>query len=235
MGGSHSEPGTMVDVGHFVRELHSTPGIFESSGFKVGDYTLEQVLQAIQHVDDILFMSQIWCHTCVERKVKQHFPQDMGFNTEETGPKLRFLSTWLEIADDSLVVQPYQPNIQFVLGYDTVPKVSRCPLFYNHVQTPSRMLRSFIFAQVFSYDRLCELLPLLAYKHISILCIECWKSRWELKQIARCLLSRSLRYRSCFLDLCVRIGMHVYKTQSIAFLVKYAHMPVAEILAASKS
>ena len=157
------------------------------------------------------------------------FPRDMGFSTEENGPRLRFLVAWVSVHGSNFTIQPWQPNIEYIRKNTKVLRVSRCPWYINCFQTPLHMLRTFIFAQVFSYNHVCSWEPCLAFKHVAILCLECSKAWWKPRQIAKCLLSRTLRFRSNFLDICVRIGVQIYKRNATKWLTLYAHMPLTEI------
>ena len=209
MGGSHSEPGTMIDVGQFVHKLYSDRSTQAYSRFLVDRFTIHEILQGVQHVDDILLMSHIWCHTCIEAKIKAYFPKDMGFETEETGPKLRFLTTWVSVNGCQLLLEPYQPNFEFVLRKNEKKKVSRCPIFIDRQQTPSTMLRSFIFAHLFCYSKICQEEPNLMLKHIGILVKEAHMCNWNYIDIATVLLSQNLKYRNKCLDCSSYIGLHL--------------------------
>ena len=223
MGGSHSEPGTMIDVGQFVHMLYADKKTQAYSKLLVDRFEIDEILQGVQHVDDILLMSHIWCHTCIEDKIKAYFPNDMGFETEETGPKLRFLTTWISVKGCQLLIEPYQPNFEFVLKAGKHKKVSRCPMFIDRQCTPTTMLRSFIFAHIFCYSKLCREEPLLMLKHIGILVKEAHMCDWSYTDIATILLSHNLRYRNICLDFCAHIGLHLMTKQNCKWKMNLTH------------
>lgn len=155
----------------------------------------------------------------------------MGFQIEEQGPELR-LVTWINVVGAHLHVEPYQPNMEFVLGKQTLPKVSRCPQFHNPWQTPLHMLRCFVFAQLFMYDRVCGE-HILAYKHVAVLVLECTKCMWPTQYVAHILMSKRLRHRSCFLDICLRIGIRLMRIGTTDWLYPYACMPSSRLSSSS--
>eukprot|EP00969_Alexandrium_andersonii_P334489 14781897-Alexandrium_andersonii.AAC.1 len=64
MGGSHSEPATLVDSGAFVHKLHTSPKTRAETGVDVDSLPVDQLLAGLQHVDDLLVCSRVWCEDC---------------------------------------------------------------------------------------------------------------------------------------------------------------------------
>ena len=89
------------------------------------------------------------------------------------------------------------------------------------------MLRSFIFAHVFCYAQLCHNHRTFAFKHVSLLILECLKSKWNHKQVAKCLLARNFRYKNSFLELVVYIGELLHKVCDTKALFQLANTSIA--------
>lgn len=85
MGGSHSEPGTMVDVGFDVSRLYQDPVVATQCGFHFEGYSTDQFIQGVQHVDEILLMTQLWCASCVEKTFKICFLRIWVFKSRNKG------------------------------------------------------------------------------------------------------------------------------------------------------
>eukprot|EP00969_Alexandrium_andersonii_P298731 13206071-Alexandrium_andersonii.AAC.1 len=66
MGGSHSEPATLIDSSFFVDRLHRDHAALAQAGLQYGDLHAEQILAGMQHVDDLLVASCIFCDSCLE-------------------------------------------------------------------------------------------------------------------------------------------------------------------------
>ena len=115
MGGSHFEPGTMVDVGHFGHNLHINIDEQKRVGLHIEGCELVEVLMGVQHVDDIFLGSQIFGADCTINSIGMTFPNDMGFECEERGKRIRFLTTFLKTEGSNYECRPYNPNIDFVL------------------------------------------------------------------------------------------------------------------------
>ena len=59
----------MVDVGHFVHNLHMNTDEQKRVGLYIDGYSLQEVLMGVQHVDDILLGSQIFCADCIIKSI----------------------------------------------------------------------------------------------------------------------------------------------------------------------
>ncbi len=90
MGGALSEPGTMIDLGHDVWELHTKPERIVDIGWDFGNLSPAQMVAEISHVDDSLLLSKLLCCSCLLSGLERLWPQDVGVSMEETGPILRY-------------------------------------------------------------------------------------------------------------------------------------------------
>ena len=221
MGGSHSEPGTMIDVGEFVAEMHSPDNYYSKFYWCIENLPLTALLQGVQHVDDILLMSQVWCSNCINKKITGYMPPDMGFEIEEQGSHLRFLTTWISTLGTEIIVEPYQPNFDHFFKPKTPWKVFRCPQFIDRWHTPITMLRSFMFAHIFAYSNICSGSFASMKKHIAILCLECLCCDWEIQALHHVLVARSLRHRSENLEICHQFGRDIVKCLSLQQAFSY--------------
>ena len=91
MGGSLSEPGTLVDMSETVRLLNVQPEYAKSLGWSYKNFRFSQLLAGVQHVDDVFLMSNCICVDCIFRFLEKTFPADIGLTLEEQGPLVRFL------------------------------------------------------------------------------------------------------------------------------------------------
>ena len=65
MGGSFSEPATLIDIGEEIRRLYTYTYVAQRAGLHYEGLTTQEVVQGIQHVDDSLVLSKILCQNCL--------------------------------------------------------------------------------------------------------------------------------------------------------------------------
>lgn len=96
MGGSFSEPATLLDLGEDVFRLYTEhrPTITRT-GWSYGNYSMSEIIQGVQHVDDAIIMSCIWCSDCLLEGVQKLWSDDVGTTLEETGNNITFLHSQL--------------------------------------------------------------------------------------------------------------------------------------------
>ena len=91
MGGSFSEPATLIDLQDDVRQLYTKKQTAVRCGWWHSQYCTSKIVNGLQHVDDALLMSACICDNCLEQGLKKLWPSDVGVSTEEKGDEIRFL------------------------------------------------------------------------------------------------------------------------------------------------
>ena len=107
MGGSHSEPATLVDSGTFVSRIHRDEAAWQHTGLAWGGLRPEKVLAGMQHVDDLLAASCIHCPDCLAKGLGRTFPADLAFEREAVGPAVRFLAVVVEAVGTRVSITPF--------------------------------------------------------------------------------------------------------------------------------
>ena len=110
MGAAISEPATLVDLQESIRQLKYHHTRLQDIKWQHRNWTLEQTVCGLTHVDDTLVISKLWCHTCLIEGVQEVWPKDVGLEPEGTGPALHYLSAWIINKDDDVVVIPYRAD-----------------------------------------------------------------------------------------------------------------------------
>ena len=92
MGGSYSEPGTLADLAHSVLKLQTKSERIRVGWFHTAhpDLPLDALIMGLQHVDDCLLASRLFCTSCIEKGVQLAWPEDVGVSTEEFGSVITF-------------------------------------------------------------------------------------------------------------------------------------------------
>ena len=153
MGGSFSEPATLIDLGESVFRLYSDCGrIAARVGWHAPNGDVSHAIAGIQHVDDAVIASTIYCERCLLRGVQRLWPSDVGVSLEESGPRVRFLHVVLDIGPDLCVqVSPASPNADFAAGLSPYPAVSRLGPFLGFAVHDQRTLRAFVWGRVVAF------------------------------------------------------------------------------------
>jgi hypothetical protein len=154
MGGSLSEPGTLVDLTDCIRDLHCNVLKRENLGWLVDDLSHEETMQAVLHVDDCLLMSRSLCGTCLYAGLQKLWPADVGTELEGENPVIRFLQTILLVKNGDLIVLPFSPNIEFALGITEHQKIARMGDFANSSEWSFMHLRRFVVSQVLTINNI---------------------------------------------------------------------------------
>ena len=200
MGGSHSEPATLIDSSAFVAKLHRSPELQQHCGFAVEGLPLDAVVGGLQHVDDLLVGSRTLCCHCLETGVQRLFPPDLGFETEEAGSLVRFLGARIGEVRGRLRIEPFQPNDLFALGRSPLPHMARCATYLCSWSTPPPLLRAFLLPVLYMHRQMGgpprHMLP-----SIAVTCLEVLRSGWPQATLARelCSLPRDgdALFRAC--------------------------------------
>ena len=195
MGGSHSEPATLVDAGAFVHKLHHDPAVLRETGLAVGGLPAESVIAGLMHVDDLLCGSRIHCADCLGRGLSRLFPPDLRFDEEERGASVRFLHTTITATSRGIEVGLHNPNELFARGLCPLPRISRCPVFVSVQVTPLATLRAFLLPHLFAVAQICGRRPSApALGPVALLLLEAARSGWGPRALALVLHSLPPRY-----------------------------------------
>ena len=152
--------------------------------------------------------------------MKRIFPKDMGFEIEESGSSIRFLTTWITVCGASYVCELYPPNYDFILFRSTAPKVSRCPHFIDIHHTPLKLLRHFLLPHLFTLHHICGSNRMLCYKHVACLCIEALRSGWTSIAVYTVLHDKSLQNRALAFDIAGHLGRKLRTCDNYDFLAQ---------------
>ena len=125
MGRALSEPGTLVDLGHDVRDLHCSASRLDDVGWNFRNLAADRLVAGISHVDDSVLISKLLCVNCLCAGLKKLWPSDVGVQLEERGPTLRFLSSVLHAVEEEIYVFPWNPNVGFSLRLSDIQTVAR--------------------------------------------------------------------------------------------------------------
>ena len=111
MGGSMSEPATLVNISESTRLAYTLPLDHEPTGWARSDAAMSELVQGIQHVDDALLLSLVYCYECLHAGLARCWPSDCGTTLEEHGSSVRFLQAVVHIQGDTgIVVRPFVVN-----------------------------------------------------------------------------------------------------------------------------
>ncbi len=96
-----SEPGTLADLGENVHKVYTNPQFAKTCGvyfdaFKNADGVCPcafQLIQGIQHVDDALVFSKVFCSFCLFDIVRNMWPSDVGVKHEASTTPLGISAT----------------------------------------------------------------------------------------------------------------------------------------------
>jgi len=129
MGGSLSEPATLVDLQYDLRRVWAERQYRIDTGWGVPGFEIPQAVAGLQHVDDSIMTCRFLCASCMLACLQATWPADVGISLEDSGPLVRFLSAFVFAGDDRLVFAPYHPNIRFSLGFDPMQHTARLGKF----------------------------------------------------------------------------------------------------------
>ena len=92
-------------------------------GWVLEGYSLEELIQGITHVDDSCIFSRVFYRKCLYLGLQKVFPEDVGLTEEGGPPATRFLHSIIIIDHWNLLVLPFHPNLEFVLGVSAQQKL----------------------------------------------------------------------------------------------------------------
>ena len=116
MGGSHSEPATLLDSGLCASRVYKRAGEARRPGWTSAAAPRGSCFMGLQHVDDFCLFSRVLCPDCIVRAVGCIMPPDLQLEEEERGEVLDFLHVRILCGWGNSAVVPRKPNVQFALG-----------------------------------------------------------------------------------------------------------------------
>ena len=107
MGGALSEPGTLADLQHEVHLLYSDNtqhALLKKIGLRVDKpgFGARHIIAGVQHVDDLLIFSKLFCKDCLFEASGKLFTTDVGMTFEGAGPVLRMLQAFIVFDNGSI-------------------------------------------------------------------------------------------------------------------------------------
>jgi len=208
MGGSLSEPATLVDIQECIYRCSTSKQYQHSCGWQYLDYSFSDLVTGLTHVDDSLILSKIYCPQCLFDRVLRTFPKDFGMSLEETGQTIRFLSTFVFIDLHNLQAhtQPYNPNIPFALGLVHTQKTARLGRYLGIGIHDFRYFFQFFLGRILVYHHLVRGKVASARLHLLVLIYEVLRLDWPLDYVIRSLQKIPRRHQSAFLSYCRQLS-----------------------------
>ena len=91
MGGSFSEPATLIDLNHDILKLQYSGSKQREVGWDLDGFSPNQLVAGWLYVDDALVGSKIYCSQCPFEGIQRLWPSDVGTTLEESGHDVTFL------------------------------------------------------------------------------------------------------------------------------------------------
>ena len=209
MGGALSEPGTLVDLGLDVMELHKTAEKLRDVGWDFGDFSAQQMVAGVTHVDDSVAFSRLICHKCIFSGMTRLWPDDVDVELEETGPILSFLSTVIHITDGDVNVFPWSPNVCFSLRLTGHQHIARLGPFIDEHLSCRERLHMFVLSRYISAHYIVNGSREHMFLHIAIIAREVLILGWPQKWLAGIMRSIPARYNSPFCHFIRHLGQRL--------------------------
>ena len=207
MGGSFSEPSTLCDLGENTRRFYTDQRVAQRIGWILEPYRSEQLVAGIQHVDDCWLSSGVFCTQCLEHGLRALWPHDVGVECEESGRKVRFLATCIEISQaQEFIITPFNPNADYAHGRAVEPKVSRLVAFVDQQQSDKRTLKQFVIGQILQYNAIVAGDATHTREAFETLGRECLRLGWPAKWLGQSLLCIARKHHSPFVDIVRKVG-----------------------------
>ena len=207
MGQSFSEPATLVDLGEAVRAIYLDRPSIACPFWAMDDAPLYELVQALQHVDDALLMSCVWCPKCLHAGVQRIWPSDVGTTLEECGPSLRFLSAQIVVTGSNRIsVFPHFPNHQFARGTSLHPELARLAEFHGtQIHRPAH-LRMYLLTRIISFNFIANGATCFGRSAAIDVTLECMRLSWPYSWIACVLRAMPRKHSSPFMSSVRRFG-----------------------------
>ena len=199
MGGSFSEPATLVDLGEAIRQLHEDVSVQRRVGWYFANTPIEKLVMGMLHVDDSLVGSCVYCHKCLFKGVESLWPPDVGTKLEEHGSRIRFLQADVHVLHGKQIeIYPASLNHLFANGSESQPTVSRRAHFVSRDVQDIFDLRCFLLAKVATFGQLAEGSFRRASSATTDFLSECLRLGWPQIWIAKILISLPRRGHADF-------------------------------------
>ena len=214
MGGSFSEPATLVDLGRSIKQFDKSAELQRRSGIHLTGYTPDQLRQGLLHVDDCLLASKVYCKDCLHRALKVIWPSDVGTSLEAAGFEIDFLTVLIHsYADGSYYITPLPKNVNFALSIDTHPAISRIPPYKGPAIHDYNDIKLLLFPHLLSYNRISLGFVGPAARCTALLLAEVSRLGWPIHLVARALASIPRRHETLYILTLRRLSkflMHTY-------------------------
>ena len=217
MGGSFSEPGTLVDLNEELRRIDDSDDALQDVGWLVEGMSLEEVVTGIMHVDDALVLSKVFCTACLEKGMRRLWPSDVGISLEEVGPTVRMLQCHVHAIGVEVHVRPYNPNVPYALGFAHDQKIARLGPFFGAEIHSCRTLRVFLHGKILAYNHLMQGSAQDMFVHVGFLLLEIERLGWPQRWMSLCLCNLSRRHVSPLISACRQVGKQL-RHCSVGFL-----------------
>ena len=193
MGGSFSEPATLIDLGHDVAKFHLSAAKQEQVGWILPGYSPTQLIAGLLHVDDSHIASRVFCLRCLLRGV----PPDVGTSLEDSGASVQFLQAQIHVlSHGEFAVGPAAQNIDYARGSALHPEFSRLAPFSGTAHHTYKMLRMFLSGRFVTFNRLAAGVSRNAALATAATVCECLRLQWPLAWIIRVMRTVPRHYRS---------------------------------------
>jgi len=227
MGGSLSEPGTLIDLQEDIRLCFNSQSYSEQCGWHLKEHNLqhipfEQLVTAVQHVDDAFPVTKIFCDKCIETRLGKTWPKDVGISVEEKGRTIRFLSSWVHFNGHDFIVLPHNPNIQFAMGVAAAQKVSRLGTYLGEGISQFRHFHMFFMGRLLTYHHITSGNINEVEIHVWILMYEVYRLSWPFAFIWKSVQKIPRRHQSDFLTYCRNLGKRMRRANSLEEVITAA-------------
>jgi len=218
MGGSFSEPATLLDLGTDVHKFYTDVNFQKRVGLHISGMSPRHLIVGMQHVDDAVVASKVFCEECLERGTERIWPKDVGTSIEEKGPTITFMATTIIILPDhGFEVYPTPVNADFAKGLSTFPKISRLPDFQGSEHHTQEDFRQFIVGRIVNINMLSRGSLLHAIPACSALFGEIFKLHWPRAWTLSVLLCFPRKHISQFTRALIRISRRFRADVSLEF------------------
>ena len=233
MGGSFSEPATLVDLGAEVLKLYRSYRVQAAVGWVHDDVDVEQLLCGLCHVDDALLTSLILCSGCLLRGIQALYPSDVGVSLEEEGEVLKFLQAVVDCTDyQNPRIFPYMANVEFSLGLALHQNHCRIGKFLHPTITPFSAFKVFVTGQLLSHNHIFKYQGHIFLLHLFILLAEFFRLNYPDAWLCKAIKSVSVRHDSIYIRVAKRmarvIRMHGLET-TLRSILDTENFPVKKL------
>ena len=213
MGGSFSEPATLIDLGHDTRKLYTQTSVQERIGWSLAGYKIEELVAGLCHVGDALLASRVFCHRCLLKGLRKLWPSDVGTNLEEFGSTVKFLQVRVDaLPNGAFTVMPAAQNLQFVQGLCNEPEVAKCVPFVDKGSQDYFQIKSWLWGRLITFEKLAGGRMENAMVATSALLAEALLLGWPVAWVGRCLRTLPRSDSSNFTKVLRKLG-HMIKSQ----------------------